>query len=300
MDKQLIYNAIQTPDGTVLVSYHRHDYKTHLDANGLTYSIDGGTDYIRTGVGYNPVYSDFTKEDIEYIQKKGVYYDFITGRFIDKFGKFLDSSIDKQGYRKIFINKKLYKAHIVAFCFLGINTENYEVDHINNIREDNRWSNLRLATKENNMANSLIRKDNSSGVKGLNFNKYKNGWVGRVQYNKKRYEIFSKNKEDAIEKLNKLREKLHGSFSNDGISVNGEVSIFAKSLALYDDAPFEVIREVVCRGGRGVNGDEELKYIPLKDMNDEWLEAVIDYEEQKRPNNPYLKYYYQELKFRKK
>lgn len=33
MDKQLIYNAIKTPDGTVLVSYHRHDYKTHLDAN---------------------------------------------------------------------------------------------------------------------------------------------------------------------------------------------------------------------------------------------------------------------------
>ena len=27
MERQLIYNAIRTPDGTVLVSYHRHDYK---------------------------------------------------------------------------------------------------------------------------------------------------------------------------------------------------------------------------------------------------------------------------------
>ena len=31
---RLIRNALQTPDGTVLESYHRHDYKTHLD--GIT------------------------------------------------------------------------------------------------------------------------------------------------------------------------------------------------------------------------------------------------------------------------
>lgn len=43
----LLRNSIITPDGTVLVSKHRHDYQSHTDKNGKTYAIDGGTDYIR-------------------------------------------------------------------------------------------------------------------------------------------------------------------------------------------------------------------------------------------------------------
>lgn len=46
-DQRLIYNAIITPDGTVLESQHRHDCKTHLDKNGKTYMVDGGLDYVR-------------------------------------------------------------------------------------------------------------------------------------------------------------------------------------------------------------------------------------------------------------
>ena len=49
-DKQLIVNAFQTPDGTIIESRHRHDYVTHLDKNGLEYMTDGGTDYVRCSV----------------------------------------------------------------------------------------------------------------------------------------------------------------------------------------------------------------------------------------------------------
>lgn len=49
-DRQMVYNAIQTPDGTVIASFHRHDYKTHLDKNGKEYMIDGGLSYCRCNI----------------------------------------------------------------------------------------------------------------------------------------------------------------------------------------------------------------------------------------------------------
>ena len=126
MEKQLLHSSIRTPDGTILTSKHRHDYVSYVDKNGLTYSLDGGTDYIRTSIN--------------------------------------------------------------------------------------------------------------------------------------------------VEK--------------------------AEDLSLYSDDAHEKLREVISRGGRGKNGDEELNYVLLKDINDEWLEAIIEYEELNRPNNKYLPVYREEVKFR--
>ena len=44
----IIHSQLTTPDGTVLVSKHRHDFVSHKDKNGKTYFLDGGTEYIRS------------------------------------------------------------------------------------------------------------------------------------------------------------------------------------------------------------------------------------------------------------
>lgn len=44
---RIIYNAIKTPDGTILESVHEHDFKVYKDKNGYEYSINGGLDYIQ-------------------------------------------------------------------------------------------------------------------------------------------------------------------------------------------------------------------------------------------------------------
>jgi hypothetical protein len=45
---RILFNAIRTPDLTILHSKHGHDFIGHKDkTNGLTYYIDGGCDYLK-------------------------------------------------------------------------------------------------------------------------------------------------------------------------------------------------------------------------------------------------------------
>ena len=59
----LISNALKTPDGTIIRSRHRHDYVTHIDANGNEYMIDGGLDYVRCSAWGDEEHLTVTLED---------------------------------------------------------------------------------------------------------------------------------------------------------------------------------------------------------------------------------------------
>jgi hypothetical protein len=59
-EPRIIANKIKTPDGTVLQSFHRHDYKEYTDANGCTYMVDGGNDYLRRNVIDNAPYEELS------------------------------------------------------------------------------------------------------------------------------------------------------------------------------------------------------------------------------------------------
>jgi len=44
----ILFNAVKTPDGTIISSRHRHDYVAYEDKKtGKMYGVDGGCDYLR-------------------------------------------------------------------------------------------------------------------------------------------------------------------------------------------------------------------------------------------------------------
>lgn len=81
---------------------------------------------------------------------------------------------------KINRTSKLYLHRLVMGCTKGDNTI---IDHINRNKIDCRKSNLRFVTGSQNVMNSLIRSDNTSGARGVYWSKRDNKWVARITAN---------------------------------------------------------------------------------------------------------------------
>ncbi len=50
-----------------------------------------------------------------------------------------------------------------------------------------------------------------------------------------------------------------------------------KQFAVYTDDDFEIVRKYATRGSRGKDGTEPLSWIAICDMDDNYLQAVLDY-----------------------
>ena len=87
------------------------------------------------------------------------------------------------------------------------------VDHINHNRLDNRISNLRICTRQENCMNSGKRY-NSSGVTGVTWAQNRNRWHARIVINGKQKHLgYFKTKEEAIEARRQAEIEYYGEFA---------------------------------------------------------------------------------------
>ena len=88
------------------------------------------------------------------------------------------------GYVIVWDGDKRLRAHRVIWkMFNGAIPEGKEIDHINRVRDDNRIENLRLVDRTHNNLNTKLRVDNTSGYKGVCFDKRRGLWY--TQFNSK-------------------------------------------------------------------------------------------------------------------
>lgn len=119
--------------------------------------------------------------------------------------------VNKDGQVKTCIGRKTISLHRYI---MNLFDSNYEVDHINHDRTDNRKENLRVVTHTENMRNVITPKNNTSGRVGVQYLPKKNKWKARIHIGDKYIEKTFDTFEEAVEKRIELEKEYFGEMRN--------------------------------------------------------------------------------------
>jgi len=169
-----------------------------------------------------------TQERIKYLfnysKETGIFTRRVTTSSNAKKG-FDAGSPNKSGYRHIRIDGKLYLSHRLAWLYETGEFPDFEIDHINHIKDDNRIVNLRSATRSDNNKNNGIRSTNSSGYTGVCFRKSAKKWIAHIRVDSKRIHLGYHSSIDLAIEARKNAESKYLFHENHGIKIkNNEVT----------------------------------------------------------------------------
>lgn len=97
----------------------------------------------------------------------------------------LAGGYNKDGYWRIKIDGKGYLAHRLAWFYMTGKWPTAEIDHIDLVKDNNVWTNLREATSRQNSYNRQITRRNSIGAKGVRLVKKTGRYTARIGVNMK-------------------------------------------------------------------------------------------------------------------
>jgi hypothetical protein len=122
----------------------------------------------------------------------------------------------KDGYIQIKLNNELILSHRLIWIYMYGYLPKY-IDHINGQRDDNRIINIREVSNQQNSLNSKISKNNTSGIKGVYWDKSRNKWTVRLSIDGK-CKFFKRFDDIDLAKLviEEVRNKYHGKYANHG------------------------------------------------------------------------------------
>ena len=115
-----------------------------------------------------------------------------------------------EGYILVMLNANAYKAHRLAFLYMfGVHVpHDMEVDHIDGVRSNNRFCNLRIVDRAENQKNKSIAKNNTTGVHGVC--RYGHRFRARINHEGKRISLGLYDTVEEAEAVRKQYEELYG------------------------------------------------------------------------------------------
>ena len=117
------------------------------------------------------------------------------------------------GRRIVNVDGKLQFSHRLIFM-LHHGWAPDEIDHIDGDAANNRIENLRPASRAQNQWNSRLRKDNTSGVKGVVWYAPTKKWTAQIKANGKRKRLgYYNTREDAADAIRNAQHMFHGDYA---------------------------------------------------------------------------------------
>lgn len=128
--------------------------------------------------------AEYVRSQLWYDKKTGCLWWKVraSGRRMDKPAGSLHKTL---GYIAIGLGGKIYRAHRLAWLIVKGVWPKHEVDHKDLYPANNRWRNLREATKGQNRGNTRAYKNNKSGFKGVSWHPQHYKWYAQLQHNNK-------------------------------------------------------------------------------------------------------------------
>lgn len=168
----------------------------------------------------------------EYVRSR-LIYDKMNGSFVWRPKKVLDphydtiwntryadtsaGTVNAHGYLIITLDMNKIAAQRLAWIYCTGKWPLEHLDHIDGNKLNNRLDNLRLASTAQNSWNTGKKKRNTSGIKGVFWDKSRGKWLAAIGYKRKiinlgRYD----DKEEAAKAYRDAAKRLHGEYMNLG------------------------------------------------------------------------------------
>lgn len=191
----------------------------HSNKKYNTYDLSG--DY---GIGYTPSGEPFYFDIEDYDKIKQYCW-----------------SINEYGYVKtsVYIDNNTSRTIRMHRLIMDVlDNDDVVVDHIGHNCRDNRKSQLRICTQDDNTYNTITRSTNTSGFKGVSWDIEKQKWLVQIWANNKKIHIGRYNNiNDAIKARKDAEEKYHKEYSYDNSM------IYASSYIIKETAESPDIEE---------------------------------------------------------